>query len=237
MADRHPAYPDRRRFVALLVKAALVLPFGLMARPVRSASRYTTTIATLKEASAVEQGAHRRYVVYARKAQEDGYAGITYLFAALATSELIHSQNYNRLLSLLGEEIVELDATELPVATTKENLIDAANKELNSIQNTYPAILKQLEPEGFEDAIVNVRYAWESHKQHLGIINKIRRWSPDHFESVARRIDKAADHYYVCQICGSTVVEIPEEVCPVCEFPKRHYRLIDPELYAQATGS
>lgn len=233
-ACEHLSKPDRRRFTALLTKAALLLPFGMLAPSLGwTRSRYSVTIASLQKASATELGAHRRYVVYARKAKADGYTGIAYLFSTLATSELIHAQNYNRLLVLLGAEVVRHDSAEVLVASTKENLIYAANRELNSIKNTYPGILKEIEGEGFEDARVNVNYAWKSHKQHLDIINKIRRWSPRHFETVARRIDKATDHYFVCQICGSTVKELPEEVCPVCDYPIRHYRLIDPDLYAQ----
>jgi len=225
--------PDRRAFNALMLKPLLTLPLGLAAtRAARAAPRYASSIPALKEAAATEWRAHRRYVAYVGKAKLDGYGGIAYLFTALAISELIHAQNYNRLLATLGEEILEMESTQAPVGTTKENVIDAANKELNSIENVYPNILQRVKADGPEEAFLAVRYAWESHSQHLDIINKIRQWSPTHFEIVARRIDKIADNYFICQICGSTVKEMPEATCPICENPTRHYRRIDPDIFA-----
>lgn len=232
--DVHPNLPiDRRCFHALVLKALLMFPLGMAAaRATGATPRDAASIQALKEAAATEWRAHRRYVAYARRAKLDGYDGIAYLFTALAISELIHAQNYNRLLAMSGEEILEMESTQVPVTTTKDNVIDAANKELNSIENVYPDILQHVTAAGSEEAVLTVRYAWESHSQHLDIINKIRQWSPTHFEIVARRIDKTTERYFICQICGSTVKKIPQTTCPICANPARYYRPIDPDLFA-----
>jgi rubrerythrin len=151
---------------------------------------------------------------------------LAYLYTALATSELIHAKNYTRVLATFGELVGELEAAPIPVGTAKENLIYAAERELNSIEKTYPDLMRAVEAESHADAIAVVQYSWASHKQHLDIIEKIRRWSPGFFESVARKIDERTDHYFVCQICGSTVTEIPEDACPICKEPSSKYRLI-----------
>ena len=136
-----------------------------------------------------------------------------------------------RLLVSLGQQTVEPSRAEVLFSTTKRNLIDAADKEIRSIEVVYPDILRRIRLEGLEDANLAVKYSWESHMQHRDIINKVRRWTPDHFEAVARRIDKKTDRYYICQLCGSTVLKPPEADCPVCENPGQHYRLVDPSVF------
>ena len=216
---------------ALLLKGTAGLALGaLVLLPIRApgaADDYATTIKTLRFAYEREMTSYRRYVVYSRQARTEHYRGISYLFNAIASSELIHAQNFDRVLSRLGVEIEQFQPPEPNVADTKANLIDAAAKELNSIDAVYPDILKQLELENYKDAIVNATYAWESHKQHRGIIQKIEDYTADHFEEVARTIDEKTGSYYVCEICGSTVNDIPLDTCPICGLPSTHYRKIE----------
>jgi rubrerythrin len=195
------------------------------------APRYPATVKALRQGATTEMNAHFRYVRFSRKAQEEGYKGIAYMLTALASSELIHAQNYERVLVSLGEPIERHLPPDLTVSDTKANLIYSANAEINTVDNVYPAILKSLQGERHAIAIRNVNYAWESHKQHRDIIKKIRKYSPDFFETVARRIDKKSDHYYICDICGSTLYEIPKPVCPICRNPSTHYSLLSQEAF------
>lgn len=230
MADR-TSFPlsnlGRRRFV---IAAGSISLFGLigpqLGRTLAAADRYPSSIAALEEGVAAEMGAYRRYVEFGQYAKRDGYKGLAYLYTALATSEMIHAQNYTRVLSTHGELVGEVETATVPVRTAKENLIYAAERELNSIEKTYPELLKAVEAGGDTSAIAVVQYSWASHKQHLDIIEKIRRWSPNFFESVAKTIDEGTERYFVCQICGSTVTEIPEDACPVCKEPPSNYHLI-----------
>jgi rubrerythrin len=214
---------------ALLLRGSAGIGVGAFATfPFRAAADdYATTIKTLRFAYEREMTAYRRYVVYSRQGRTEHYRGISYLFNAIATSELIHAQNFDRVLSRLGVEIEQFQPPEPNVADTKANLIDAAAKELNSIDIVYPDIVKQLEVENYRDAIVAATYAWESHKQHRGIIQKIDDYTADHFEEVARTIDEKTGSYYVCEICGSTLNDIPLDTCPICGLPSTHYRKIE----------
>lgn len=230
--NKLPSEFSRRQFVITASAIAVFLPLGLWPhRSAISVTAYADTISALKKGVVAETIAHRQYVLFGRLAKKDGYKGLAYLYTALATSELIHAQNYNRVLAMLGELPVEPEAEEMPIGTAKENLIYAAEREVNSIENTYPDLLRLVEAEGHVDAISAVRYSWASHKQHRDIIKKIRRWSPSHFETVARKIDKSTDRYYICRICGSTVTETPEDACPVCREPPGDYRLISPNRF------
>lgn len=221
-----------RRLLLLAGCGFLYAPLSLL--PLRKAWAVTTypkTGAALKNGIAAEMRAHHRYLVYGALAKKDGYQGIAYLYTALAVSELTHAQNYAKVLAELGESPYEPTAPKPPVGSTKENLIHSAESELNSIGKTYPALMSQVRAEGLEGAVLAIQYSWKSHQQHLDIINKIRRWSPTMFETVARRIDKRANRYFVCEVCGSTVVELPEENCPVCSVEVSRYRQIAPDHF------
>lgn len=117
---------------------------------------------------------------------------------------------------------------EVKPGPTRENLLRGAKGEIHSVDTFYPGLLEQLAPEGFEDAITAVRWAWESEKQHSDKMQQILRWSPMFFEKVARTIDEKTDRYFVCQICGATVNAAPANACSVCRQPATQYRLIEP---------
>ena len=206
---------------------------GLWASPAfaRSVSIYPDTVRVLRDSARIEMAAHFRYAQFSRKADQEGYKGIAYMFTALATSEVIHAQNYDRLLVLLGAAIDKHEAPALDISDTKANLISAANAEVNAIENVYPDILEDLRAEDHSETLRHVGYAWKSHRQHRDIIEKIQKWSPDFFETVAKRIDEQTDRYFVCQICGSTLYEIPDSKCPICEYPSTHYWFIDQRAF------
>ena len=193
-----------------------------------AAASYADTIAALTQARDKEMRTYYRCMDFARHARAEGYRGIAYLFTAFASSELIHAQNFGRILSRLGVELQPLakEATSAPGAT-RDNLLAAVDSELESIDRLYPALLERLKPEAHADAIATVRHAWASEKQHRDIIQKIRRWSPGFFEQVARTIDEKTGAYFVCQLCGSTTHAVPRDKCPVCAMPPLHYRRIE----------
>ena len=99
---------------------------------------------------------------------------------------------------------------------------------MHSIDSFYPKLLEQLKPEGHDDAMNAVKYAWSSEQQHRDKIKQILRWAPTFFEKVARTIDEKTGRYFICQICGSTVNVIPAGTCPICKFPSAQYRGIEP---------
>jgi rubrerythrin len=169
-----------------------------------------------------------RYIEFGRKARDDGYRGIAYLFTAFAASEAIHASNFEKILLRLNAEVAPIQKPAVRVGSTRENLKMAVDEEIDSIDDFYPKLLDQLKPEGHEDAISSVRYAWASEQQHRDKIRQIQRWSGTLFERVAKTIDQTTGQYFVCQICGSTLNAIPAERCPICKQPAAHYRRIEP---------
>jgi rubrerythrin len=88
-------------------------------------------------------------------------------------------------------------------------------------------MLERLKPEGHQDAMRFVEYAWASERQHLDKIKQIRRWTPTMFELVAKHIDAKTGAYFVCLGCGSTLNIAPPS-CPVCRADATSYRRIQP---------
>ncbi|HXJ00077.1 MAG TPA: ferritin family protein [Micropepsaceae bacterium] len=212
----------------LAVAASIVLPqFGGTAL---AQTTYLKTREILQRSRDGEVDAYRQYAAFTKQAKADGYPGIAYLFTALATAELIHGQNFEKILARLGVEITPLAEHQIQVGSTQQNLIKAAADEIDSVDTFYPGMLKALRPEGFQDAITMTTYAWETEKQHLDILKSIQRWTPNHFEAVAKKIENETGQYFVCQICGATMIEIPQGKCPICKFSSENLRKIEPPV-------
>ncbi|MDH5195007.1 MAG: hypothetical protein OEW32_15075 [Nitrospira sp.] len=217
----------RRQFMIVGAMVAASIVAGASPRSAWATAKYQKTIAVLQYAYDREMALYYEYLAFGKVARAEGYIGIAYLFIALGTAELIHAQNFGKILSRLGVELPSVSKPAGSPAKTRENLIKAADAEIDAVDVFYPEVLQELEAEGMKDAILATHYAWESEKQHQGIIKKIQRWSPSFFERVARTIDEHIGPYFVCQVCGSTMTEIPPDTCPICKLSSRHYRKIE----------
>jgi len=218
---------ERRHFMSAAL-ALLAAEFALNRGVATAAPARAQTIVAMHAARERETEVYYRYTEFGRKAAQDGYRGIAYLFAAFAASEMIHATNFGKILSRLNVEVAPIAKPPLRVGSTRENLISAVDDEMDSIDAFYPKLLEQLKPEGFDDAMATVQYAWASEKQHRDKIRQLQRWSDTFFNQVARHIDEKTGQYFVCQICGSTVNVIPADACPICRNPPTHYRRIEP---------
>jgi rubrerythrin len=214
-----------RRSLLKTTLLALLAWRVLAGQQARAAAGYPETLAALERAYQREMEAHRRYLESASKAKAEGYNGVAYLFTAFAASELIHAQNFERVAVSLGGNF-QTNAVYIPLSGTKQNLITAANDEIDTIDKLYPETLKHLEPEGHSEAIAYVKYALASEKQHREIIERVQRYTDSFFDRVVKAIDEMTSHYYVCQVCGFTVKQMPTRNCAICNSPSSNYRKI-----------
>jgi rubrerythrin len=185
--------------------------------------RYPETMAVL---SGVYQGEVRARLAYdacALRAAREGYPNIAYLFSTLSTSETIHSSNFRRILSSLGMEAEEPPAEDLAVRKTRENLKTACDRELEEIDRKYPAMLERMQPEGHEESVRFLTYAWKSEKQHRDLLKEIESGTGFFFGTLVQRIEGEPLSFLVCANCGSTVSERPKDRCPVCGGPPSGY--------------
>ncbi len=154
----------------------------------------------LQNAFAGESQANRKYLAFAKRAEEEGYAQAARLFRAAAAAETIHAHNHLREMQGVG--------------STRANLMAAINGESYEFQQMYPAMIADAKAEGQDRAIRTFHLANEVEKVHAALYRKA-------LESLGTSV--AAD-YYVCTVCGYTAEgEAPDE-CPVCKAKRQAFR-------------
>jgi len=150
----------------------------------------------LKQAFAGESQANRKYLAFAKKAEEEGYKAVAKLFRAAAEAETVHAHNHLR--ELKG------------VKGTKENLEEAINGESYEFQQMYPAMIEDAKSEDNKSALRSFHIANEVEKVHAGLYKKA-------LENLGKNPDV---DYFVCKVCGYTAEGNAPDTCPVCGAKK-----------------
>lgn len=157
------------------------------------------TTENLKDAFAGESQANRKYLAYAKKAEDEGFKQAARLFRAAAESETVHA---NAMLRLMGA-----------VKLTRDNLQDAIDGEGYEFREMYPKFADEAKAEGNNAAAMIFRFLAEVEEVHHGLYE-------DALKSVGANSDAAAARVFVCGVCGNTVLGEPPDKCPVCGSPK-----------------
>ncbi len=159
----------------------------------------------LKAAFAGESQANRRYLAFAKKAEEQGLPQIAKLFRAIAAAETVHALNHLR---ALGE-----------IKDVPSNLQTAINGEHYEVNSMYPAFIADAEADGDKKALTSFHDAWEVEKIHEAMYTKA-------LANIGK--DTPAVDYYVCPVCGYTHEgPMTEERCPVCKTLTSRFEKID----------
>jgi rubrerythrin len=154
------------------------------------------TTDNLQAAFAGESQANRKYLAFAKKADQEGYPQIAKLFRAAAAAETIHAHNH---FNALGG-----------VKSTTENLKAAIEGESYEVVSMYPGMIADAEAEGEKKANTSFKWAFEVEKVHEALY----RYALEHMDPNAPVVD-----FYVCPICGYTHQGKFEGKCPVCNTP------------------
>lgn len=219
-----PGRTDHCRYLSISIVMVCIFSFLLPA--VSAQLRYPETISVLQILYQDEIQAFNNYHAYAKKALAENYPNIAKLFISIATSESIHARNFKDLLSAWGLPAVELPEMKVEVSSTRKNLKLATAVELEEIDKKYPQFIEQITPENHAETIQYIIYAWESEKQHRELLKKIKSGTGIFFGLLTKKIEGRLSKYFVCQHCGSTLTEIPQATCPICEEPSAKYKEI-----------
>lgn len=157
---------------------------------------------SLKNAFAGESQANRRYLAYAKKADEEGLTQVAKLFRAAAEAETIHALNHLR---IMGE-----------VKSTAENLDVAISGETFEYSNMYPKYLSIAKQEGNRQAAWSFDVANKVEQVHAGLFSKA-------LEALKSKKEMAKVDYYICSVCGNTVEGTTPQKCPICGAPKTKF--------------
>lgn len=205
-----------RLLIALAFACTLGLAQAALATDKDSAGT-ASTVENLQAAFNGDSNAHARYLAFAKKADEEGYARVARLFRAVARSEEIHARNHAEVIKALGATPkAEVKAPD--VKTTAENLTAAIAREINDRDTMYPEFVTTARAARRTDAVRTLNLARQSEVDHARLfqlaLGNLEFW----------RVAKTP--FYVCGVCGYTSETLPNK-CPVSFTPKEKFETIE----------
>jgi len=160
------------------------------------------TMDNLAAAFAGESQANRKYLAFAKKAEDEGYPQIAKLFRAAAAAETIHAHAHLRVMG--------------GVKGTADNLRAAIAGEGHEFQVMYPEFVAEAEKEGHNAALASFKNAMAVEEIHHGMYGGA-------LAAIEGGRDLQTAAIYVCNVCGNTVVGSAPDRCPVCGVPKERF--------------
>ena len=152
------------------------------------------TDSNLKDAFAGESQANRKYLAFARKAEQEGFSNVARLFRAAAEAETIHALGH---LSAMGG-----------VGSTADNLRAAVAGETYEYTQMYPPMLQQAIADDHRGKRM-FGYAMKAEAIHAKLYQMA-------LEAVSQGRDLAETRFYLCPVCGHIELGTPPATCPIC---------------------
>jgi rubrerythrin len=160
------------------------------------------TKSNLEAAFAGESQAAMKYLIYAEKAEKEGYLETARLFRAISYAEQVHATNHLRVLGGIKDTAANLEA--------------AAGGENHEVFEMYPAFDAVAKLQDEKAALRSFHYAIEAEKIHEDMYKNA-------LKNVLKKKDIEKIAVYVCPVCGHTVFDEAPDKCPVCGVPKEKY--------------
>lgn len=167
------------------------------------------TLDNLMAAYNGESNARAKYLEFAKKADQEGYAGVASLFRAAARAEEVHATRHSEVIKKLGGT-PKADIKLPEIKTTAENLKVALAGETYERDKMYPEFIAEAKASGNRDALRAFNFAVAAETEHAKFYAdagaNLEAW-------------KQARTFYVCPVCGNTVTAVTFAKCPVCFTP------------------
>jgi rubrerythrin len=152
------------------------------------------TDSNLKDAFAGESQANRKYLAFARKAEQEGFSNVARLFRTAAEAETIHALGHLNAMAGVG--------------STADNLRAAVAGETYEHTEMYPAMLQQAIADDHR-AKRMFGYAMKAEAVHAKLYQMA-------LEAVSQGKDLAETKFYLCPVCGHIELGTPPATCPIC---------------------
>ena len=167
------------------------------------------TAAHLRNAHGGESMAHMRYLIWADKAEEEGFPNVARLFTAIAAAEQVHATNH--FVELRNEKgAAQADAgAGFGLGTTSENLEGAIEGETFEVNEMYPVYMEAAKFQGEKGAVRSFHYALAAEKIHAAM-----------YQAAKQPVDAGKDPklgpIQICKVCGYTAEGDVPDKCPIC---------------------
>lgn len=152
------------------------------------------TLENLQAAFAGESQANRKYLAFAKKAEQEGYPQVAKLFRAAAAAETVHAHAHLRVMD--------------GVKSTADNLKAAIEGETYEFKSMYPEFIKVAEEEGNSKAIKSFKNAMAVEMEH-------EKFYSEALAALGNAETETYD-YYICPVCGHTHARSAPDKCPIC---------------------
>jgi rubrerythrin len=181
----------------------------------------TRTEQNLLKSFAGESQARMRYQLFAKQARKDGYEQIAAFFEETANEEKRHATEFFKFLEGGAVEITAAYPAG-KVGTTAENLLEAANGELEEWELLYSEFHDVALEEGFPKIATKFKLVGTVEKRHEARYRKLLQNLEKN--EVFQRPEKQKWH---CRECGYVHEGngAPEN-CPLCNHPMAHYEIL-----------
>jgi rubrerythrin len=175
------------------------------------------TAQNLRSAFGGESQAYQRYIVWGRKAEEDGFPNVGLLFKAIAYAEEVHAGNHFEALENITGDFLVGSGAGFGLGTTAENLEGAIAGENFEVEQMYPAYYLVAKDQKENDAVRSFRYAVEAEKIHSKLYSEAKK-------AVEAGQDYDLEYVSVCKVCGHTVKDGTPDKCPVCGATREEFK-------------
>ena len=163
---------------------------------------HNMTEANLQAAFAGESQAHVKYLLFADRADREGFPQVARLFRAISYAEQVHAANHFKALGHLSQ--------------TAANLAAAIGGETYEVDEMYPAFQAVAQAQEEKAAVRSNTWALEAEKVHADMYGKARAAVDDGGDAQVGQI-------YVCSVCGWTGEGEPPDTCPLCNARKEKF--------------
>ena len=153
-----------------------------------------TTESNLKEAFAGESQASRKYLAFAKKAEQEGFRNVARLFRTAAEAETIHA---------LGHL-----AAQDGVGATLDNVRAAMGGETYEYTQMYPPMLEQATADEHR-AKRMFSFALKAEAVHAELYRMA-------LDALQQGRDLTEVDFYLCPVCGNIEMGKAPDACPVC---------------------
>ena len=171
------------------------------------------------KAFAGESQARMRYNYFASQASKDGYEQIAAVFNVTADQEKEHAKRFFKYLEG-GMAVIHNAAYPAGViASTRENLIAAAEGEHEEWDVLYSSFADVAKQEGFKKVAATFQYVAEVEKEHERRYLKLlsRLTDGDFFR-------RDGEIWWQCRNCGFIIrASAAPKICPSCEHEQRFF--------------
>ncbi len=156
------------------------------------------TIKNLMEGFAGESQANRKYLAYAKKAEQEGKLNAAKLFRAAAEAETIHALKQFEIAGKIG--------------STADNLRDGIAGETYEYKEMYPPFVEEAKEAGNNAAQRIFTFAMKAEEVHAKL-----------YQEALENLDETEEvFYYLCPVCGNIEKAVPEK-CSICGVPGERF--------------